>query len=267
MIDGFMTDSVTKNLNVENLVAEKLSSNHIPLHFLCNAHTSEKFDEMTLAVLTTIEKQISLREKLESSNPQLKSFYRGKKCIVGCALTALCKLISPDKSANSASLSDEFDMFVEREGMVKLVTMYQERKFTKLGTTCACVVKSLDMYERLLAETPKNNLLVKACRLYIDCEFIVCAMKCLAYFTYKVGMPFLNMCELSSQKDMKQLLPVLYKDLKGGNLNCLSVYHVVWNRINIEKPDSDLGTYILENMCIQAAEGLRIQRGREYGFY
>ena len=80
-------------------------------------------------------------------------------------------------------------------------------------------------------------------------------------------MPFLNVCELSSQKDMKQLLPVLYKDLKGGNLNCLSDYHVVWNRINIEKPDSDLGTYILENMCIQAAEGLRIQRGREYGFY
>ena len=67
------------------------------------------------------------------------------------------------------------------------------------------------------------------------------------------------MCEFSSQKDMKQLLPVLYKVLKGGN--CLTDYHVVWNHINIEKPDSDVGTYILENMCIQAAEGLRIQRG------
>ena len=38
MIDGFMTDSVTKNLNVENLVAEKLSSHYI----FCVTHIRQK---------------------------------------------------------------------------------------------------------------------------------------------------------------------------------------------------------------------------------
>ena len=59
-----MTDSVTKNLKIENLVAEKLDSAHIPPHYLCNAHTSEKFDAAILSVLVDIEKQISLRQSL-----------------------------------------------------------------------------------------------------------------------------------------------------------------------------------------------------------
>ena len=129
---------------------------------------------------------------MESSNPQLKAFYRGKKIIVKCALVALCKLIDPDTSANSSSLSDEFDIIIESEGRVKLVSMYQERRFTKLGTTAACALKSIDLHNKLLEQTSKRNLLVKACRLYFSCEFILCAFKSLAYFTYKVGMPYLN---------------------------------------------------------------------------
>ena len=69
-----------------------------------------------LFVLTNIERQIGLREKLEQSNPQLKSSYRGKTSIVECSLKVLYKLICPDKSANYASLLDDFDMIVEREG-------------------------------------------------------------------------------------------------------------------------------------------------------
>ena len=43
-----MTDSVTKNIKVQHLVAEELGSDHIPPHYLCNAHTPEKFDEELL---------------------------------------------------------------------------------------------------------------------------------------------------------------------------------------------------------------------------
>ena len=69
-------------------------------------------------------------------------------------------------------------------------------------------------------------------------------------------MPFLNMCKLSSQKEMKSLLPTMYQNLKEGNFDCL-----------VEKPNSDLGKYILSKMYKAAAEGSRIQHGREYGFY
>ena len=65
LIDGIMTDSVTKNLQVEHLVAEELRPDHTPPHCLCNAHTPEKFDEALLSVLTSVEKEISLKEKLD----------------------------------------------------------------------------------------------------------------------------------------------------------------------------------------------------------
>ena len=68
---------------------------------------------------------------------------------------------------------------------------------------------------------------------------------------------------------MKHRLPTLYRDLKDGNIECLSDFKVEWNRINIDdqKPDSKLGRHILDLMVKQAGERLRIQRGREYGFF
>ena len=56
------------------------------------------FDIMYISVLVDIEKKISLRGKIESSYPEIKSFFRGKKCIVQCAIIALCKLICPETS-------------------------------------------------------------------------------------------------------------------------------------------------------------------------
>ena len=267
MLDGFMTDSVSKNLDVEKIVAGKLGSNYIPEHFLCVSHTIEKFDIMCISVLVDIEKKISLRGKIESSHPELKSFFRGKQCIVQCAIVALCKLICPDTSGKSSSLSDEFDLLIEKQKRVKTVYMYQERRFTKLGTTAASIVDSLDLYQLLLDQTTRNNLLVKASKLYVNCEYIICALTCLAYFTYKIEMPFLNMVEKSSQKDLKKKSAELYNDLKQHNLDCLSDWHVEWKRVKISSPESDLGKLIIGRMCDAVAEGLRLQRGREYGFY
>ena len=96
LIDGFMTDSVTKNLQVKHLVPKELGLDHIAPHYLCNAHTSGKSREALLPILTSVEKEISLREKLESSYPQLKAFYQGRKSIVECVLVALCTLIIPN---------------------------------------------------------------------------------------------------------------------------------------------------------------------------
>ena len=63
LIDVFMTDSVNKNLTVEHLISEELESDHILHHYLCNAHTSKKFGKVLVSVLTSIEKEILLREK------------------------------------------------------------------------------------------------------------------------------------------------------------------------------------------------------------
>ena len=70
---------------------------------------------------------------------------------------------------------------------------YQERRFTKLGTTAASIIDSLDLYQMLLDQTTRNNSLVIASKLYVNCEYIIYALTSLAYFTFKIEMPFLNM--------------------------------------------------------------------------
>ena len=96
-----MTDSVTKNLEVENCVAEKLGSNHIPHHLFYKAHVVEKFDETNLKVLSNIKIQLQLHERLECLNPSLKPFFWGKKAIVLAHITAITKLITQEKSGNT----------------------------------------------------------------------------------------------------------------------------------------------------------------------
>ena len=199
-----MTDSSTKNLYVLPLVADSLYSSHIPPNFLCLSHTTLKFDIVCINVLSDIEKKISLRQTLETSTPELRSFFRGKKCIVECAINALTKLISMDTSGKSSSLADEYDLLVEREGIKKCTMKYVERRFTNIGTTAASIRGNLDMYEKLLNETTRNNLLVRASKLYISCEYIICALTCLAYFTFKIGMPFLNLIQQSSQAELME---------------------------------------------------------------
>lgn len=147
---------------------------------------------MCLSVLIDIEKTIALREKLESANPRLKPFFRGKQCIVQCAIVALCKLITPDVSGRSSSLSGAFDLLLEKEKQSRMVYMFQERRFTKLGTTAGCIRDCIELYQILLGNTTQTNLLVQASKFYLSCEYIICALTCLAYFTYKIVTPFLN---------------------------------------------------------------------------
>ena len=42
------------------------------------------------------------------------------------------------------------------------------------------------------------------------------------------------------QKDIKQLLPRSYHELKDQNFICHDNFRVKWNRISIEKPRSEL---------------------------
>ena len=46
-----MSDSVEKNLKIEDGIALALGSSHIPLHLLCKAHMVEALDRSNLSVL------------------------------------------------------------------------------------------------------------------------------------------------------------------------------------------------------------------------
>ena len=118
-ITHIMTDSVSKNLKIEDLVAEKLSSKHAPYHLLCKSHVVEKLDASNLDVLAASEERVKLRQHLEAINPALKPFFRGKKTVVVAGIQAILMLVSYGKNGNSSSLAEEFDVVTEREGAVK----------------------------------------------------------------------------------------------------------------------------------------------------
>ena len=94
--DSIMTDSVSKNLSIEKEVTVLLgSSRPPPNHLLCKSHPVEAFDRSNLSVLAAIENNLEFRMKLESINPAVKPFLRGKTTVVECAITSNLKSGEP----------------------------------------------------------------------------------------------------------------------------------------------------------------------------
>ena len=98
----------------------------------------------------------------------------------------------------------------------------------------------LPYFRKILAETPLNNLLVRACRLYAENAFIAAGFKGLANFTYKVIMPYLNFVEISSQAELIKVLSQPFKDLSAHNLKTIQEYTVNWTHVNITSTASHL---------------------------
>ena len=267
-VDAFMTDSVAKNLEVEKIVPRIIGLNHIPYHILCKSHLVEKLDKSNFDVLSKLEKSVSLREKFEFINPALlQPFFHSKIAIVESRTSALLHLVAYDKSANSCSLADAFEYTVEREGKVKYLSLYHQSRFAKLGCSAVLILEVLTLFQMLLNETEMDNLLVQACRLYTECEFFITKLQALIYFTHKITLPFLLICvEVCDQLQLTHIILMLYEDLSAGEMDTLDNYNVIYKHLNIQEPDTVLGKEILNLMCTNAALGIKLQCGREYGF-
>jgi len=94
-VTSVMTDSVSKNLHVEDQVAATLNSTHIPFHLLCVSHTCEVFDRGNIKVLLEAEKKLGLQEIL------ILSFLPSSKSVTVAALQALNKLVINDGHKSS----------------------------------------------------------------------------------------------------------------------------------------------------------------------
>ena len=89
----------------------------------------------------------------------------------------------------------------------------------------------------LLNETKMDHLLVQACRLYIECEFLITELQALTYFTYKITLPFLNCVEVYDQLQLTQIIPILNHDLSADKMDTSYNYTVTCKHVNIYEPD------------------------------
>ena len=261
-----MTDSVEKNLKIEDRIALTLNSQHIPLHVLCKAHTVEALDRSNLSVLENVEHKLNFREALISTAPSITPFLRGEKSVSTAAVKTIINFISHDKSATSTNQATLFDHILEREDQVKHISLYQERRFTKLGYSCASILDALPYIRMVVNETHLHNQHVEIMRVLLDAEFLHCELRVLAYFTYKVTLPLLNVVETGTQDDLCKIFPQLFKDLQNGSLDTLNPYMVKYRHIVIQEPTSEVEIMLLKEMCHDAAKTIELQCGREYGF-
>ena len=172
-IDALMTDSVSKNLGIEDTIPEAIGSAHRPYNLLCKSHRVEAQHRSNLEVLADIEKKVNQQTVFEGINPALRSFFRGKTALVEAGIDALLALITHNKSANSCSQADLFDLICEWEGVVKRVFLYQQRRFAKLGKAAASILQAEDVLTMLLDEVEGTNQLVASCRIYLASEIFL----------------------------------------------------------------------------------------------
>ena len=156
-VTALMTDSVSKNLEIENHIAASLVSNHIPMHLLCVSHTCEVFDSGNLYVLTQIEKMLGLKEKMISYLPSLHSFL--SKGIAQAAINALSKLVTND--GHKSTLHEEFDAELSKSNKPKKFSIFKERRFALLGYTAAAEIHHFTDLENTISNTNSQNQLVQ----------------------------------------------------------------------------------------------------------
>ena len=261
-----MTDAVTKNLGIEETIPDALGSMHHPYHLLCKSHTVEALDRSSLQVLAKVEKNVSLQATMEGINPALKSFFRGKAAVVEAGIDALIALITHNKSATSCSQADLFEYICEREGVTKRIFLYQQRRFAKIGKAAACILEAKNILNMLLDEVQVTNQLVESCKIYLASELFITELECLAYFNHHVTFPFLNCVELSSQEELLDILPRLHQDLLVSNVGTLNKFVVSIRGMSTPKLTTETSQMIVKEMSAAAADAIKLQCGREYGF-
>ena len=263
-LTALMTDSVAKNLEVEALVSKELNTDHIPLHLLCKSHTVEGLDRSNIKVLSEVEITVKLREKIEAVNPGIKIFIRGEQSIIIAGIKSILNLVSHAKSASPTNLAHQFDVICEREGIVKHMSLYQERRFAKLGYVAGSILDSMDLLHTLLNEAHTHNLHTETVRIFLDCEFFSSALSVLSYFSYHVSLPLLNCVEKSSQSELCNILPQLYEDLKAGRISTLADFVVKRRHFEVQDLTSEVEKLLLNKFCEHAAAVIKLQCGREY---
>ena len=182
----------------------------------------------------------------------------------------MCNLVSNfvshDKSSSSTNQAELFDHILQRENKVKHLSLYHERRFTKLGYSCASILDALPYIQMVLNETNLSNLHTEIVQLFLDSELLVTELICISNFTHKISLPLLYAVEICNQDELCNIFPKLYEDLLNGSMDTLTEYIVKYKHLPIQEPTSELENEILKKMCIDAAEAIDRQCGREYGF-
>ena len=107
-IDFKVTDATSHNLQVEQLVAEKLNSSHTPKQLLCNTHPVFMFIRTLDSVFKVIESSIGRDKIFACFNVTTESQESVMTQFLDCSM----RLISHDFDHKPWNCADQFDIFI-----------------------------------------------------------------------------------------------------------------------------------------------------------
>ena len=108
--DFLMTDAVSHNLEVENLVSEKLEMEHTPGHLLCNTHPSLMFSRVMCNVWKDIDITIGSSKIFAGFAVTLTDV---QTSVTEQWIDVSLRLVSPDFDHKMWNKASEFNKFIE----------------------------------------------------------------------------------------------------------------------------------------------------------
>ena len=206
-----MTDSTIHNMEVDDMVAEALDTEHVPVHLLCQAHPASMFTREMQKVFKEVD-QVLGPDKIFSTFAVTIS--EVQESVMEQWIDCVTRLVTHDFDHKSWNYADQFDIFIfPHKNPAKRL---QKERFNSFIYT-AMVVLWLDQHVRefLLKFSNITNSLACIVRSFEDLEYL----RVLACAAVIIGVhliePYLSLVTSSNTtwEKLQSAFPTLYTDL------------------------------------------------------
>ena len=283
-VDFSMTDSVSHNKLVEEVVSKTLEVDHLPFHLLCNVHPTLMFVREALKLCVEIDSTLTPDKiyagfAITITDQQISVF---QNC-VDCTL----RLVSRDFNHKAWNKAEDFELFLApRKIQIKRLQM---ERFNSLVYSAATfllvdphVTAFLDKYEHI------TNQLACLVRSFQTLEYVRVLAGVVVALASHLILPYISLTSSSTTTQAKLMVafPTLYLDLTTVDVEkLLDLDHPALNFISPERfkqsnfpeellvparqvlsENSQLACQVLKLLLPRLAKGWERQRGDEYGF-
>ena len=210
-IDFVMTDSVSHNMMVEDIVSEALDVEHTPEHLLCQVHPSLMFNRVLTKLWSEVDATIGPDKIfagfcLTINTEQVSVTENWLDCVL--------RLVSHDFDHKQWNKAEEFDLFIHPEK--NAAKRLQKERFNSLAYSCV-VALNLDenVCKFLLKYENITNQLACICRSFESLEYIRVMAAVGAVIGIHLIEPFVSLTSSSTTTYSKLItsFPQLYTDL------------------------------------------------------
>ena len=210
-----MTDSTSHNMEVDEKVAEKLGSDHVPGHLLCHVHPACMFTRRVQELCKEVDATIGPDKIFSSFAVSLSEV---QVSVVEQWMDCLTRLVTHDFDHKAWNYADEFDIFILP--LKNLAKRLQRERFNSFVYTAAVVLWLDKHVSNFLSRfTNITNNLACIVRSFENLEYIRVMAAVIVVIGVHLLEPYLSLTTSSNTNYAKlcEAFPKLHNDLVSAN--------------------------------------------------